>query len=155
MGLRKEAFMLITLSTWPTRRRSNKTGSRTAPQPYLNDSQWSLIADLFPKQVMSSAGGRRRIPARECLEGILWVLRSGARWKDLPDRYPSSTTCWRRHKQWTESGVFREAWRRLLHRLDRRRRIAWKECFADATFASAKKGVKRSVPPAEAREPRL
>lgn len=73
--------MLITLYDRPTKRRSNKTGSRTAPTPYLSDSQWVLIADLFPHPPVSRKGGRPRVPPRQCLEGILWVLRTGARWQ--------------------------------------------------------------------------
>lgn len=73
--------MVISLSLWPTRRRSNKTGSRTAPKPFLNDSQWKLIEDLFPEPEMTSCGGRPPIPPRPCLEGILWILRTGARWQ--------------------------------------------------------------------------
>jgi len=133
--------MLITLSSWPARRRPNTTGSRTAPQPFVNDFQWELIRDLFEDAPPSELGGRPRVDPRACLEGILWVLRSGARWKDLPERYPSSATCWRRHKEWTEAGVFEEVWRRLLAQADRRRMVIWRECFADATFASAKKGA--------------
>jgi hypothetical protein len=48
-------------------------------------------------------------------------------------------------------GIFEEAWRRLLHKLDARGRIDWRVVMADATFASAKKGVPTSVPPNEAR----
>ena len=88
--------MLITLSQWPTRRRSNRTGSRTTPQPFLEDSQWFLIADLFPHPPVGKQGGRPRVAPRACLEGILWVLWSGARWKDLPVRYPSPATSLRR-----------------------------------------------------------
>lgn len=115
--------MVISLSLWPTRHRPNKTGSRTAPKPFLNDSQWKLIEDLFPEPEMTSRGGRPPIPPRPCLEGILWILRTGARWRDLPERYPSPPTCGRRLKQWTESGLFREAWIRLLGMLDEFRGI--------------------------------
>ncbi len=105
--------MLMSLSSWPTRRRPNTTGSRTAPQPFLNDSQWKLLADLFPVPQRTSLGGRPPFPPRPCLEGILWILRTGARRQDLPERYPSPSTCWRRLKRWSESGLFREAWTRL------------------------------------------
>ena len=110
--------MLISLSFQPRRGR-NCTGSRTAPKPYLTDEQWVMIADLFENPEPSPLGGRPRVPPRECLEGVLWVLHSGARWKDLPLNFPSPATCWRRLKEWTESGVFRAAWRRLLAKLDR------------------------------------
>ena len=49
--------MLITLLKWPPRRRSNTTGSRTAPKPFLSDSQWLLIADLFPDPQVGAQGG--------------------------------------------------------------------------------------------------
>ena len=135
--------MLIALSLWPARRRSNKTGSRTAPPPFLNDAQWLLIADLFPHPEITSRGGRPRVPPRPCLEGILWILQSGARWQDLPLRYPSPSTCWRRLQEWTELGVWRAAWQRLLGRLDRLQQINWEEAMGDGTFAPAKKGAPR------------
>ncbi len=132
--------MLITLSKWPQRRRPNTTGSRTAPQPFVSDVQWKLIEDLFNDPEPSAAGGRPRVCARQCLEGILWVLKTGARWKDLPERYPSFTTCWRRHKQWTESGTLVNAWSRLINQLDRRKRLSWSQALGDGTFSPAKKG---------------
>ena len=110
--------MIITLMYWLPRRRSNCIGSRTAPKPYLSDEQWLLIADLFPHPPVASHGGRPRVPSPACLEGVLWVLTSGARWQDIPERYPSPTTCWRRHRECTDAGVFLTAWRRLLSKLD-------------------------------------
>ena len=58
---------------------SNCTGARTVQESELSDEQWHVIADLF---VEEETGGRPRIAPRPCLEGVLWVLRSGARWKD-------------------------------------------------------------------------
>ena len=69
--------MLITLALWPPCRRSNRTGSRTAPKPFLSDSQWLLIADLLADPPPSPLGGRPRVAPRLCLEGIIWVLVSG------------------------------------------------------------------------------
>ena len=73
--------MLITLSKWPQRRRPNTTGSRTAPKSFLTDSQWNLIKDLFEDPDPSPLGGRPRVDPRACLEGILWILKTGAPWK--------------------------------------------------------------------------
>jgi transposase len=111
------------------------------PQPQLTDEQWLLISDVFPVPVPDPRGGRPRTDARRCLEGILWVLRSGARWKDLPRSFPSYVTCWRRFVEWSSAGVWDQAWRRLVEQLDRRGAIDWEQGFADGTFASAKKGA--------------
>jgi transposase len=145
--------MVITLFGQPVRR-PNTTGSRTAPAPFLSDAQWFLIADLFSLRPVGKAGGRPRVPSRPCLEGILWILQTGARWQDLPERYPSPCTCWRRLKEWTESGVWIIAWQRLLGKLDRFQQIHWDEAIADGSFAAAQKGGPESATPRKARAPR-
>ena len=61
-----------------------------------DDEQWKKIEPLLPKPRRSKSGRRPPKDNRDCFEGILWVLRSGARWKDLPAQYPSPSTCWRR-----------------------------------------------------------
>jgi len=120
-------------------------GSRMDPasgvRPQLSDEQWALVVDLFPSPPPSSKGGRPRVAARECLEGILWVLRTGARWKDLPRSFPSYATCWRRFVEWSGDGIWEAAWQRLITALDRQGKVNWDEGFADGTFASAKKGA--------------
>ncbi len=136
--------MKLTLKWWQNCGR-NRTGSRTEPKSELTDKQWFLIADLFENPDPSPAGGRPRVDPRRCFEGIAWVLRTGARWKDLPKSFPSPATYWRRHFEWTERGLLEEAWRRLLLRLDGRGRLRLDEAFADGTFANAKRGVKRSA----------
>lgn len=136
----------------PTRGR-NITGSRTEPKPQLSDEQWLLIADLFPEPPMTPIGGRPRVEPRSCLEGILWVLRTGARWKDLPPHLPSPSTCWRRLQEWTAAGIFEQVWCRLLTQFDRRRLVVWDEAFGDGTFCPAKKGAQTLAKRSEAREP--
>jgi transposase len=130
------------------------TVSKMEPRYELTEEQWNLISDLFAETPIGPKGGRPVAASRGCVEGILWILRSGARWKDLPKYFPSATTCWRRHRQWTESGVWQVAWKRLILLLDRHGELNHEESFADGTFASAKKGVKRLARPNEARGPR-
>jgi transposase len=60
----------------------------------LTGQQWALLEPLFEAK-------------RDVLNGALWVLRTGAPWKDLPDRYPPYQTCHRRFQQWERRGVFR------------------------------------------------
>lgn len=145
--------MIISLSMWPPRRRPNTTGSRTVPTTFLTDSQWDFIKDLFENPDPSPQGGRPRIEPRPCLEGILWILRTGSQWKHLPERYPSPATCWRRHRDWTEAGLIVQAWKRLLRYLDRRHLLDWSQAMGDGTFSPAKKGVLRSARPRKAKAP--
>ncbi len=90
----------------------------------LTDSQWEKVNRFTPK-VANPKGGRPRADDRSCFEGILWVLRSGARWIDLPERFPSPSTCWRRLVEWDEAGVFIEMWHSLINELDENGRIVW------------------------------
>lgn len=145
--------MLITLALWPPRRRSNRTGSRTAPKPFLSDSQWLLIAELLADPPPSPLGGRPRVEPRPCLEGIIWVLVSGARWQDLPERHPSPSTCWRRLREWSDDGRFLAAWDLLLGKLDRLKGINWEEAIGDGSFVRAKKGATTSTTAARAKAP--
>ncbi len=73
--------------------------------PLLTDAQWEKIAPLLPKPPKRRKAGRPPIENRRVLEGILWILRSGARWQDLPEKYPHPSTCWRRLRDW-EEGAF-------------------------------------------------
>ena len=130
------------------------TESTREPGFELTDEQWDLISEFFPEPPNRPQGGRPPCPARPCVEGILWMLRSGAPWKDLPKQFPSSSTCWRRHKEWTEAGIWEQVWARLVRILDRQGRVKHAEAFADGTFSSAKKGAKRLARPSAARAPR-
>ena len=120
----------------------------------LTDRQWKKLESFFPKPPRSVKGGQIPAPNRACLEGVLWLLRSGARYKDIPKHFPSGSTCWRRLKWLYEQGALLYAWQSILGLLDKKGRLKWEEFFADGTFASAKKGAKPSVKPSEARERR-
>lgn len=121
----------------------------------FTDRQWERIEPHLPKAVARPFGGRPRVDDRRCFEGVLWILWTGAPWAALPSEYGSATTCWRRLQEWEESGVLLEMWRSFLADLNDRQRIRWDECFADGTFASAKKGALASARPRGAREQSL
>ena len=117
---------------------------------YLTEKQWKKIEPLLPKLKSS---GRPWKNNRLVVEGILWILRTGARWKDLPEKYPSPSTCWRRLKMWEEQGVWEKLWRTFIRELDKKGQIDWAECFMDGSFVSAKKGARKSGKPSGARAP--
>lgn len=120
-------------------------------QRTLTDEQWAKIEPLIPKRESSRKGGRPPRSNRECFEGILWILRSGARWKDLPDCFPSPSTCWRRLDEWERTGVLVDIWHVFLDTLDEKGQLDWEEVFVDATFVPAKKGATESGRPSVAK----
>ena len=70
----------------------------------LQDEQWALIEPLLRRR-RSDGRGRPPWDDRAVRNGILWILRSGARWKDLSARFSSYPTCHRRFQQWVEDGT--------------------------------------------------
>ena len=106
----------------------------------LTDAQWELIAPLFPPPTRR---GRHRADDRRTLNGILWILRSGARWQDLPREYGSDTTCHRRLQDWQKEGVWERIWLVFLKSLDEDGKLDWSRAFLDGTFAPAKKGARQ------------
>jgi transposase len=113
----------------------------------LTQEQWEKIEALLPKPKKSRRGGRPWADSRKVFEGILWVLRTGAPWSDLPKQYPSPSTCWRRLKLWEEQDVWLDAWRAFLAQLDAKGQLDWSEAFVDGSFAPAKKGANASDQP--------
>ena len=113
----------------------------------LTDAQWDAIHHYFPRdelEKLGKLGGRPWRPAREVLNGVLWVLRTGAPWKDLPDRYPAYQTCHRRFQRWTEEGVVTLVLSGLRQDLCKRGGVEDVEGYIDGTYVPAKKGVRAS-----------
>jgi transposase len=108
----------------------------------LKDEQWAVVEPLLPKVKRRADGkGRPRVDDRAILNGILWVLRTGAPWHDMPNRYPPYQTCHRRFQEWVEKGVFEELLRALVKDVKERGGLDLTECFIDGSFVIAKKGA--------------
>jgi transposase len=101
---------------------------------------WAIIRVHLPQPTLSPRGGRPRVADRRCFEGILWILWTGAPWRELPRRYGSPSTCWRRLKQWEETGVLLTLWRAVLAQLNDQQKRRWDECLADGSVLPAQKG---------------
>ena len=71
----------------------------------LTKQQWDAMRVYRPEPKRSVRGGRPRVTDWLCFEGILWILWTGAQWSELPRRYGSPSTCWRRLKPWEEGGI--------------------------------------------------
>lgn len=110
----------------------------------LTDAQWEAIREHVPgpeKTGTTKAGGRPWRDPLDVLNGILWVLRTGAPWKDLPPRYPPYQTCHRRFQRWIELGVFEKILRALAEHLRAVGKVDISEAYIDGSHAGAKRGV--------------
>lgn len=103
----------------------------------VTDGQWQRLEPLLPSH---NEWGRPRADDRRTLNGILYVLRTGGRWQDVPREYGSAATCWRRLKAWEEDGTWEKIWRSLLAMLDEQDTLEWDKAFLDGSFVPAKKG---------------
>jgi transposase len=84
----------------------------------LSEVQWAKIAPLLPGKV--SDPGRTGSDNRLFVNGCLWVLRSGAHWRDLPDRYGKWKTIHRRFSRWCHAGVWERVFEALIADRDNR-----------------------------------
>ena len=108
----------------------------------LTDAQWSTLDTLIPEPAPHRDGrGRPWKDRRAVLNGILWVLRTGAPWADVPHHYPSYQTCHRRFQQWVRTGIMKGLLEALALDLKTRGVLDVREAFIDASFAPAKKGA--------------
>ena len=121
----------------------------------ITNAQWSriepIIRELTPAK---DPRGRPTNDLRQVFNGILWILRTGAPWKDLPQRYPPYQTCHRWFQQWVRQGVFKRIAQELVADLHERGQIDIREAFIDGSFAPAKKGVLLSARQSAAKAPR-
>lgn len=108
----------------------------------LTTTQWEQIESIInadlPTKIVS---GRPRQNDRNILNGILWICRTGAPWKDLPDRYPPYQTCHRRFQEWVKRGIWIKILTTFAVDLKRRGKLDLAETYMDGSFSSAKKGL--------------
>ena len=112
------------------------------------DDLWALVEPLLPADPPRRFRypGRKRVPNRKCLAGILFVLKTGIPWEDLPQEMGcgSGMTCWRRLRDWQQAGVWEELHAVLLDRLRAADRIDWSRAVADsASLRSVGAGEKK------------
>jgi len=117
----------------------------------LTDAQWAVLEPLFRPKRRADGRGRPWRDARSVLNGVLWILRTGAQWRELPSKYPPYQTCHRRFQSWRRSGLLIRVLQRLAEDLRDRGKIDLSETFIDASFSSAKKGALLSAQLAAAR----
>lgn len=108
-------------------------------KPLLSEVLWEEISQFFPAKPPQPKGGRPWIPDRNCLAGIIFVLRSGISWQMLPLKlgYGSGVTCWRRLREWQENDIWDKIHRYLLNKLGKKGRIDWSRVVIDSASSRA------------------
>jgi transposase len=112
----------------------------------VSEELWELIEPLLPrKERRFRYPGRKRLPDRQALQGILFVLHTGMAWRHLPLElgFGSGTTCYRRLDEWQQAGVWARLHALLLARLRAAGEIEWSRAVADSSQVQAKKGAPR------------
>ena len=102
----------------------------------VSDAQWQAIASLLPPE-RNGMRGRPWADNRIVLNGIVWILRAGAPWKDLPERYGSKSTAQRRLSRWQQDGT----WQKILAELQKggepHSNVVWFDCSLDSSSVKA------------------
>ena len=101
----------------------------------LTDEQWERLKPLLPPQKPKT--GRPNLDHRQVINGILWILRTGAPWRDLPERYGKWSTVSSRFYRWRKAGI----WERVLAQLqaegDFQGELDWEVHFVDGSIVRA------------------
>ena len=101
----------------------------------LTDEQWSIVEPLIPKK--EARTGRPPAEPRRMLDGIMWILRTGAPWRDLPERFGPHQTVYDYYSHWRHDGVFDRVLQALQIRLDRKGKIDWDLWCIDGSHVRA------------------
>ena len=104
----------------------------------LEDRDWEVIQELLPPRKRTGRPGRDE---RELLNGMFWVLRSGARWRDMPERYGPWQTVYHRFNQWRKDGTLRRMASRLRNRMHGEGRIDRDLWLVDGTSIRASRAA--------------
>lgn len=133
---------------------------RKGEQPpwIVPDELWARVEPLLPVQRRRlRSPGRRRLPDRLVLQGILFVLHTGIQWEFLPQElgFGSGMTCWRRLQEWNAAGVWQRLHEILLAELHTAGKLDWSRTVVDSSHVRAarrgpKAGRARSTAPGRA-----
>jgi transposase len=112
----------------------------------VSDALWKRVQPLLPKvERRFRYPGRKRLPDRQALQGILFVLHTGIAWRHLPLElgFGSGSTCYRRLDEWQQAGVWERLHALLLNELRAAGELEWARAVADSSHVQAKKGAPR------------
>lgn len=111
----------------------------------INDSEWERIKDLLPPE--NTGEGRPSKSNRLMLNGMLWISKTGAPWRDLPERFGPWETVYSRFRLWSQDDTFKDLFEHLSADADMQDlSIDSTSCKAHQHAAGAKRGLKMQKP---------
>jgi transposase len=114
----------------------------------LTDTQWERLQPLLPPQKPRT--GRPNLDHRHILNGILWLLRTGAPWRDVPERYGSWRTVASRFYRWRRAGIWQRLFEAVQQQADAAGQLDWAIHYVDGTIVRAHQHAAGSPKGAEA-----
>lgn len=115
----------------------------------VDDGLWEIVKPLLPppKRRRRRYSGRKPLDDRQCLTGILFVLRTGIPWEYLPQQMGcgSGMSCWRRLRAWQKAGVWEKLHKTLLNKLGEAGKINWSRAVADSGSVRAVFGGRKQA----------
>ncbi len=105
----------------------------------ISDEQWNLIKNLLPKRTANT--GRKPRDQRQMFNAMLWILRTGAPWRDLPERFGPWQTVYDYYRNWRDRGIFEKILQSLQIHLDRQGKINWDLWCIDGSSVRASRAA--------------
>ena len=121
----------------------------------LTDHEWQQLEPLLPPQKAKKKGNPYK-DHRPVINGILWVLRTGAPWRDIPGRYGPWGTCSTRFRRWTQQGIWQKALQALQAEADQNGQLDWDVTALDGSYIKAHPhaaGGQKGGPPSRRAKP--
>jgi transposase len=115
----------------------------------ISDELWEVIAPILAEVDPTKATGRRRVDARRTLDAILFRMRSGCQWNQLPERFPDDSSVHRTFQRWVRLGLFERLWATLVDHCAELGGVDWEWQAADGAMGKARLGgiSSAAIPP--------
>jgi putative transposase len=106
----------------------------------VGDQLWSIIQKILDEHDAPASTGRPRTGQREALNGIIYQMRSGVQWNQLPEQFGDDSSVHRTMQRWIAKGVFERIWAVLIENCQELEGVNWEWQSADAAMSKARFG---------------
>lgn len=112
----------------------------------VNDELWAMIQSILSQLDPPAATGRPRTDERAAFNGIVYQMRSGVQWNQLPEKFGDDSSVHRTMQRWIAKGAFQRIWALLVENCEELGGVDWQWQSADAAMGKARFGGTMSAP---------